>query len=93
MTDQATPTTPAIGIRVRVLGFATRPVPPGGSKDLVTGLIRDAAGNVTTIDDNVTVPPGTEGTVSFIDDSGQIKVDWDNGSCLGLLPEDEWETA
>lgn len=45
-----------------------------------------------SIDDNQTVPPGTEGTVTFIDDAGTVHVAWDNGSRLGLLPDaDKWE--
>ena len=29
------------------------------------------------------VPPGTKGTVTYVDDMGQIGVNWDNGSGLG----------
>lgn len=93
MTNQTTSTAPAVGSRVRALGFATTPVPSGGTKDPETGLIRDANGDVITVDDNVTVPPGTEGTVTFIDGIGQIKVAWDNGSSIGLLDADQWEPA
>lgn len=36
--------------------------------------------------------PGTEGTISFVDDLGTVHVDWDNGSKLGMVPkEDRWE--
>lgn len=43
-------------------------------------------------DDNLIVPPGTEGTVSNIDSTGTVHVHWDNGRNLGLLPDlDEWE--
>lgn len=35
---------------------------------------------------------GDEGTISYIDDSGSIFVDWDSGSKLALLPDlDEYE--
>jgi len=38
------------------------------------------------------VPPGTEGTVTMVDDSPTIHVIWDNGSTLGLIPNvDEFE--
>ena len=30
-------------------------------------------------------PRGTEGTVSFIDDTGTVFVNWDNGSGLGMV--------
>lgn len=49
-----------------------------------------------SIDDNETVPAGTEGTVSMLIPefsfmAEQITVEWDNGAKLGLLEEDEWE--
>ena len=48
---------------------------------------------VDPIDDNLTVPPGTVGTVRTVDDAGTLHVDWDNGRRIGLLPGyDTWET-
>lgn len=39
---------------------------------------------VVVLDDPwVTLPPGTCGTVTFIDDEGTVFVDWDNGVTLG----------
>lgn len=80
--------TVAVGDRVRLIHFH---VSAEGPRD-EHGLIRDAHGDVITIDDNVTVPPGTKGTVDSIDGIGSIHVRWDNGSRLALLPGyDEWE--
>ena len=31
-------------------------------------------------------PPGTKGTVRYVDGLGQIGVEWDNGSSLSLNP-------
>lgn len=32
------------------------------------------------------VPPGTTGTVVYVDDMGQIGMRWDNGRSLALVP-------
>ena len=38
------------------------------------------------------IAEGTEGTVELVDDMGTIHVKWDNGSRLGLVPdEDKYE--
>ena len=38
------------------------------------------------------VEPGTEGTVEFVDDIGQIHMKWDNGRTLALVPgQDEFK--
>jgi hypothetical protein len=44
----------------------------------------------TVIDDNVTVPPGTQGTVTWSDDL-QIGMKWDNGSTIQMVPGDQWK--
>lgn len=37
------------------------------------------------------IPPGTEGTVEFVDDTGTVFVKWDTGARLGLIPgHDLW---
>lgn len=33
------------------------------------------------------VPPGTRGTVDYVDDAGTIHMKWDNGSGLGICSE------
>lgn len=39
----------------------------------------------SSIDDNLTVPPGTFGTVDHVDDTGTVFVTWDNGSSIGAI--------
>ena len=40
-------------------------------------------------DDCHPVPDGALGTVQFVDDAGTIHVGWDNGSSLGLVPDED----
>lgn len=37
------------------------------------------------MDDNYSVPRGTCGTVEYVDDEGQIGMNWDNGGTLSLV--------
>lgn len=37
------------------------------------------------MDDSQAIPPGTQGTVTHVDDVGTIHMKWDNGSSLGLI--------
>lgn len=39
-----------------------------------------------SMDDAQAPPPGTMGTVVYVDDMGQLGVEWDNGSALSLIP-------
>ena len=39
-----------------------------------------------SMDDPQAPPPGTKGTVRYVDGLGQIGVEWDNGSSLSLIP-------
>ena len=39
------------------------------------------------MDDKWAVPPGTRGTVKFVDSAGQVHPIWDNGRALAIVPE------
>lgn len=39
------------------------------------------------MEDAYGVPSGTEGTVDYVDDFGNVHMTWDNGSTLSLIPE------
>ena len=41
------------------------------------------------MDDIQAPPPGTMGTIKFIDGIGQVHVVWDNGSTLAVQPEND----
>ena len=42
---------------------------------------------ISTNDEYTSLQPGDLGTINFIDDTGTIFAEWDNGSRLGLLPD------
>ena len=41
------------------------------------------------MDDSQAPPPGTKGTVAYVDDMGTIGIEWDNGSALSLIPGED----
>jgi hypothetical protein len=47
---------------------------------------------VKCTDEYTSLPQGTKGTVSLVDDVGTVHVKWDNGSYLGLCYDagDRW---
>lgn len=55
---------------------------PEGARVRAVRFGLDAA---SPIDDNQTVPSGTEGTVRNVDDAGTVHVKWDNGRSIGVL--------
>lgn len=42
-----------------------------------------------SMEDPQAVPPGTRGTVQFVDDVGSIHMNWDNGRTLALVPKED----
>lgn len=47
---------------------------------------------ISTNDPYTKLRSGTEGTVTLVDSMGTVHVSWDDGSSLGLIPnEDRWE--
>jgi len=57
-------------------------------KDQLTGKRIEL---ISTSDPYTKLKPGDQGTVEFIDDTGTVFVDWDNGSGLKLVPgEDQY---
>lgn len=47
---------------------------------------------VETKDKYTKIKPGYTGTISFIDDTGTVFINWQDGSSLGLIPGiDKWK--
>ncbi len=62
-------------------------------KNFINDLVSDRPNLVSkrvrlvfTEDKYTNLKPGDCGTVTHVDDSGTVFVDWDNGSGLGLIP-------
>lgn len=84
-----------VGQRVRLKQFSTQPERTFRSHPSNPG-VRPADNGEYYQDDNLLVPPGTEGTVTELSPQkygpDQVAVKWDNGSSLMLLADvDEWE--
>jgi hypothetical protein len=41
------------------------------------------------MNDDYPVEPNTTGTIMSVDDLGQIRVNWDNGRVLSVIPEED----
>lgn len=47
---------------------------------------------ISCTDEYTKLEPGSKGKITFIDDTGTVFVDWENGSKLGLIPAvDKWK--
>lgn len=44
---------------------------------------------ITMGDDPRPIPPGSRGTVDYVDDIGTIHMSWDSGRSLGLVPGED----
>lgn len=79
--------------RVRLIAFANNSTPIDWPAERPLSLGFERVGTDTArINDNLLVPPGTEGTTNGVDSAGTVFVAWDNGCYLGLLPGiDQWE--
>ncbi|MCM1285701.1 MAG: DUF4314 domain-containing protein [Acetobacter sp.] len=42
-----------------------------------------------SMNDSQAVPPGTRGTVDYVDDLGSIHMNWDNGRTLAICPQED----
>ena len=42
-----------------------------------------------SMNDSQAIPPGTRGTVDYVDDLGTIHMKWDNGRTLGICPQED----
>ena len=84
--DWAEDTGLAEGDRIRIIEWYVDPELPEAED---SGIILDADRRCIGYDDNRIVPPGTCGTVDLVD-ACNIRVKWDNGSGLGLSPQDRW---
>ena len=47
---------------------------------------------ISCTDEYTKLTPGITGVITFIDDTGTVFVDWQDGSKLGLIPNvDKWK--
>jgi len=63
-------------------GFPSRELVESVRKSYLNKRVR-----LVYMNDPEAVPSGTEGTVTHVDDIGQLHVNWDNGRTLAIIPE------
>lgn len=77
--------------RWRVVRVADQEVKEVIAFGLFAGLQADYPDARPGINDNESVPPGTEGTVEGVDGVGTVQVRWDNGRHIGVTLRDTIE--
>jgi hypothetical protein len=56
-------------------------------KDVYTKFIGKRIRLISTSDEYTSLKSGDVGIINYIDDTGTIFAEWDNGSSLGLIPD------
>ena len=56
-------------------------------KDIYQKFIGKRIRLISTSDEHTNLASGSIGTITFVDDTGTIFADWEDGSKLGLLPD------
>jgi hypothetical protein len=56
-------------------------------KDVYTKFIGKRIRLISTNDEYTSLRPGDIGIINYVDDTGTIFAEWNNGSSLGLIPD------